>query len=51
MKKLLRFSLMVFAGLMLLTFASCKKDPSVLKVYVRSASNQLLPGARVVIVW
>lgn len=50
MKKLLRFSLMLCAGLMLLTFASCKKDPSVLKVYVRSASNQLLPGARVVIV-
>lgn len=41
---------MLCAGLVLMTFASCKKDPSVFKVYVRSASNQLLPGARVVIV-
>lgn len=29
---------------------SCKKDPTILKVYVKSAVNDLTPGARVVII-
>lgn len=44
----------VFFGLLLLTFgaiSSCKNDdPSVLKIFVRSASNELVDGAKVVVV-
>lgn len=32
------------------TLSSCKKDPSVLKVFVRSSSNQLLQDAKVIII-
>ncbi len=41
------FGLIAFCGLAL---TSCKKDPSVLKVFVRSASNELTPGAMVVVI-
>ena len=33
---------------MLLTLTNCKKEDSILKVFVRSASNQLINGAKVV---
>lgn len=49
MRKITKITLLAFVGMMMLTLFSCKKDPSVLKVYVRSASNQLLTGARVII--
>jgi hypothetical protein len=46
--------IIVVSSLFLLTiglFSSCKNnDPSVVKIFVRSASNQLLSGAQVVIV-
>lgn len=44
------------AGVSLMLFfivgfvSSCKRDPSVLKVFVRSSSNQLLQDAKVIIV-
>ncbi|MBM3417366.1 MAG: hypothetical protein FJY17_00415 [Bacteroidetes bacterium] len=31
-------------------FSGCRKDPAILKVFVRSSSNQLIQGARVVVV-
>lgn len=34
----------------LLVMASCKKDPSVLKVFVRSSNNELVSNAKVVII-
>jgi hypothetical protein len=38
-------------GLMLSLFSGCEnKDPSILKVFVRSSSNALVAGAKVVIV-
>lgn len=44
----------VLSGLFLLTvglFSGCKNDdPSVLKIFVRSASNELLEGAQVVVI-
>lgn len=40
---------MLFASVALLALTSCKKEPSILKVYVKSSSNQMLPGARVTI--
>lgn len=49
MKKVLRISVMLVASVVLVTMTSCKKEPSVLKVYVKSSANQLVPGARVVI--
>lgn len=43
-------ALSVFIFTMLIT-ASCKNtDPSVLKVFVRSSSNELLEGAQVVVI-
>ncbi|MEN9302859.1 MAG: hypothetical protein RL264_1288 [Bacteroidota bacterium] len=48
MKKILLFSLLaVFAGLNV----SCEpKDPAILKVFVRSNSNQLIAGAKVIVI-
>ena len=34
----------------LLVLSSCKKDPSVLKVFVRSENNQLVENAKVIII-
>lgn len=34
----------------LLVLSSCKKDPSVLKVFVRSTNNELVSNAKVVII-
>jgi hypothetical protein len=34
----------------LLTLTNCKKEESILKVFVRSASNQLINGAEVVVI-
>jgi hypothetical protein len=52
MKKIKKIS--VVSILLVLLFgamSACKNnDPSVLKIYVRSASNELLEGARVVII-
>jgi len=35
---------------MLLTLTNCKKEDSILKVFVRSASNQLINGAKVIVI-
>jgi hypothetical protein len=35
---------------MLLTLTNCKKEESILKVFVRSASNQLINGAKVIVI-
>lgn len=34
----------------LLVLSSCKKDPSVLKVFVRSTNNELVSNAKVIII-
>jgi hypothetical protein len=34
----------------LLVLASCKKDPSILKVFVRSTNNELVSNAKVIII-
>jgi hypothetical protein len=34
----------------LLTLTNCKKEESILKVFVRSASNQLINGAKVIVI-
>ncbi len=48
MKKLLFLPLLL---LVLVTSISCEsKDPAVLKVFVRSSSNQLVGGAKVIII-
>ena len=39
---------MVFVGV--LFFQSCDKDPSIMKIFVRSASNELVEGAKVIII-
>ena len=45
MKKGISLVVLLF---MLLTLTNCKKEDSILKVFVRSASNQLINGAMVV---
>jgi hypothetical protein len=35
---------------LLLTLTNCKKEESILKVFVRSASNQLINGAKVIVI-
>jgi hypothetical protein len=35
---------------LLIVLASCKKDPSILKVFVRSYNNELVSNAKVVII-
>jgi hypothetical protein len=48
MKKLLFLPLLL---LVLVTSLSCEsKDPAVLKVFVRSSSNQLVNGAKVIVI-
>jgi hypothetical protein len=49
MKNLIKISLLSLASALILSLTSCKKDPSILKVYVKSASSQMVVGARVVI--
>jgi hypothetical protein len=49
MKNLIKTSVLLFIAISFMTFTSCKKEPSILKVYVKSAANQLVPGARVTI--
>ena len=40
-----------FAILLVLIFTSCEpKDPAVLKVFVRSSTNQLINGAKVIVI-
>jgi len=34
----------------MLTLTNCKKEESILKVFVRSASNQLINGAKVIVI-
>ncbi len=50
MKQFLRITALFLLTISFTGLQSCKKDPSVLKIYVRSNSNQLVPGAKVVIV-
>jgi hypothetical protein len=52
MNKLMKTVLTACSFLLLITlFTGCKNDdPSVVKIFVRSASNELLEGAQVVIV-
>lgn len=52
MKRILKGSLLYCSILLIVGFMSaCKNDdPSVLKIFVRSASNDLVDGAQVVIV-
>lgn len=45
MKKVISLVCLLFV---LLTLTNCKKEDSILKVFVRSASNQLINGAMVV---
>ena len=48
MKKLI---ILPVLALMLITTNGCKsKDPAILKVFVRSSSNQLMSGAKVVVI-
>jgi hypothetical protein len=48
MKKLTFLSFFILA---LLVLAGCKpKDPAVLKVFVRSSTNQLINGAKVIVI-
>jgi hypothetical protein len=50
MKKFLKIIALIALTISVTSLQSCKKDPSVLKVYVRSQSNQLVQGAKVVII-
>jgi len=50
MKKFFKIFAFIALTLSITALQSCKRDPSVLKVYVRSQSNQLVPGAKVVII-
>ena len=46
-----KFGLLFFICLSIGFLQSCKnKDPSVIKVFVRSASNELISGAKVIII-
>lgn len=49
MKNTKIFSFLAITFFAMIVMVSCKRDPSVLKVYVRSQSEQLLPGVRVII--
>jgi hypothetical protein len=51
MKKTFKFTALFFMFAMVtITLQSCKRDPSVMKIFVRSDANQLLNNARVVII-
>ncbi len=41
---------LIFLLFVLLTLTNCKKEDSILKVFVRSASNQLINGAKVIVI-
>ncbi len=41
---------LIFLLFVLLTLTNCKKEESILKVFVRSASNQLINGAKVIVI-
>ena len=46
-----KIGLLLLVGISVVLTQSCrKKDPSVIKVYVRSSSNDLLEGAKVTII-
>ena len=47
MKKGISLFVLLF---LLLTLTNCKKEESILKVFVRSASNQLINGAKVIVI-
>lgn len=48
MKKLLKFSFLLIT---IITLTSCEpKDPAILKVFVRSSTNQLVNGAKVIVI-
>lgn len=50
-KKMRIFKILSLMTLVLLTNVSCEpKDPAILKVFVRSASNQLINGAKVIVI-
>lgn len=48
--KTLKFGFFFLALVSAMSLVSCKKDPSVIKVFVRTDSNALVEGARVVII-
>ncbi len=51
MKKTFKFTALLFMFAMLtITLQSCKRDPSIMKIFVRSNSNQLESNAKVIIV-
>jgi len=51
MKKTFKFiALLLVFAVVTVTMQSCKRDPSIMKIFVRSDSNQLLNNAKVVIV-
>ena len=51
MKRLNKIGLLLSLVLMVFLHQSCKNDnPSVIKIFVRSASNELVVGAKVVII-
>lgn len=51
MKTSFKFTaLLLMLSLSVTALQSCKRDPSVLKVFVRSNSNQLEPNAKVIII-
>ena len=41
---------LIFLLFVLLTLTNCRKEESILKVFVRSASNQLINGAKVIVI-
>ena len=41
---------LIFLLFVVLTLTNCKKEDSILKVFVRSASNQLINGAKVIVI-
>ncbi|MFM7388342.1 MAG: hypothetical protein ACKO68_03265 [Bacteroidota bacterium] len=46
-----KFFVLFFAVASLMIVGACKsKDPAILKVFVRSSSNQLMSGAKVVVI-
>ena len=49
-KTLRNFSLFGLIGLMVVIAGCKKKDPSVLKVFVRSSNNELVSNAKVIII-
>jgi hypothetical protein len=51
MKKTFKFTALLFMFAMVtVTLQSCKRDPSIMKIFVRSNANQLENNAKVVII-